>query len=582
MARKKHVILFLGESGNNLQMMAECYALEMNNRDTLCISACMTPPALNPVVNNIMLDSGMNLSKIPLRSLIDIELFMFDLIITLGDFDHDCRPSLQGMPPHIHWDIPDPLPDINHDTKQRLLISARDQIKENIFILFDSELLHALFIARRNLELILDNLMDGVMAHTVNRRIFFFNKAAEKITGYDRNEILGKDCHDVFPGRFCGGFCDFCSGIPEEKGKMKLKEVDFISKNGTHLNLKMAIISLENEYRKEIGALISFKDNTEFDQLKSRLKHRHTLGSLVGRDPKTLELFSQIKEVSSSQVSVLIEGDSGTGKELVANAIHDTGVRSGKPFVAINCGALPEGVLESELFGHVKGAFSGAAKDRKGRFELADGGTIFLDEVGELSAAMQVKLLRVLQEKSFERVGGEKTIHVDIRVISATNQNLRKMMEKKKFRKDLFYRLCVVPINLFSLKERPLDIPMLVEHFLEIIALEIKRPVLSISNEVMDILAGYDWPGNVRELHNMIEYAYVKCNSGTIDTKHIPPEVMNYNFTRKQKPGPGLKITKGKFFSALSMAEGNKKKAAGILGVSRATLYRYLEHYGGK
>ena len=188
MARKKHVILFLGESGNNLQMMAECYAREMNNKDTLCISACMTPPALHPVVNDIMQDSGMNLSKIPLRSLIDIELFMFDLIITLGDFDHDCRPSLQGMPPHIHWDVPDPLPDINHDTKYRQLVSARDQIKEKVFLLFDSDLLHALFIARRNLELILDNLMDGVMAHTINRRIFFFNKAAEKITGYDRNE----------------------------------------------------------------------------------------------------------------------------------------------------------------------------------------------------------------------------------------------------------------------------------------------------------------------------------------------------------------------------------------------------------
>ncbi len=581
MTRKKHVVLFLGESGNNLQMMAECFALEMNNKDTLCISACMTPPELDPVACKIMQDSGMTLSKIALRSLIDIELFMFDLIITLGDFDHDCRPSLQGMPPHIHWDLPDPQPGENQDIRYKQLISARDKIKDKIFTLFDSDLLHALFIARSNLELVLDNLMDGVMAHTTNRRIFFFNKAAETITGYDRAEILGKDCHDVFPGRFCGGFCDFCNGIPEEKTKFKFKKVDFTKKDGTQLNLKMSIISLENEFHKEIGALLSFKDDTELDQLKSRLKHRHTLGDLVGRDPKTLELFNQIKEVSSSQVSVLIEGKSGTGKELVANAIHDIGIRSKKPFVAINCGALPEGILESELFGHVKGAFSGAARDRKGRFELADGGTIFLDEVGELSAAMQVKLLRVLQEKSFERVGGEKTIHVDIRIISATNQNLRKMMGEKKFRKDLFYRLCVVPIKLFPLKERRLDIPMLIEHFLEVIALEIKRPALTISNETMDILSAYDWPGNVRELHNMIEYAYVKCHSGIIETEHLPPEIMNYSFIKKQKPGPGLKMSKEKFFSALSVAEGNKKKAAEILGVSRATLYRYFDHYGG-
>jgi len=580
MARKKHVILFLGESGNNLQIMAECFAQKMSNDNTLCISACMAPPELNPAACDVMQDAGMNLSKITLRSLIDIELFMFDLIITMGNFDHDCRPSLQGMPPHIHWDIKDPAPDENQDSRLKQLVCARDKIKKKVYTLFNSDLLHALFIARRNLELILDNLMDGVMAHTINRRIFFFNKAAENITGYDRSEILGKDCHDVFPGRFCGGFCDFCQGLPETKDKITIKKIDFIKKNGNRLSLKMSIISLENEFKKEIGALISFKDDTELDQLKSRLQHRHTLGSLVGRDPKTLELFNQIKEVSSSQVSVLIEGKSGTGKELVANAIHDIGARAGKPFVAINCGALPEGVLESELFGHVKGAFSGASKDRKGRFELADKGTIFLDEVGELSAAMQVKLLRVLQEKSFERVGGEKTIHVDIRVISATNQNLRKMMGEKKFRKDLFYRLCVVPINLFSLKDRPLDIPMLVEHFLEIIAAEIKRPVLAISNEVMDILIGYDWPGNVRELHNMIEYAYVKCRSGTIDTSHLPPEITSCIFTKKQKPGPGLKISKERFFSALSTAEGNKKKAAKILDVSRATLYRYLEHYG--
>ena len=281
MTRKKHVVLFLGESKNNLQMMAECFALEMNNSDTLCISACMSPPELDPVACRIMQDSDMTLSKIALRSLIDIELFMFDLIITLGDFDHDCRPSLQGMPPHLHWDIPDPQPGENKDIRYKQLISARDKIKDKIFTLFDSDLFHALFIARRNLELVLDNLMDGVMAHTANRRIFFFNKAAETIKGYDRSEILGKDCHDVFPGRFCGGFCDFCNGIPEEKTKTKFKKVDFTKKDGTQLNLKMSIISLENEFHKELGALLSFQDDTELDQLKSRLRHRHTLGDLV-------------------------------------------------------------------------------------------------------------------------------------------------------------------------------------------------------------------------------------------------------------------------------------------------------------
>lgn len=570
----------MGESGNNLQMMAESLALEMKKEDTVCISACMTPPELNPLAQKVMEESGLDLSKIPLRSPIDIELFMFDLIITIGNFDDDCRPSLQGMPPHIHWDIPDPEPDESEKSKLFKLSAARDTINARLLTLFDSELLHALFVTRKNLQLILDNLMEGVMAHTTNRRIFFFNKAAETITGYKREDVLGQDCHDVFPGRFCGGFCDFCKGVPENKNKIKYKSVDFTDKSGDKRHLRMSIISLSNELQNEIGALISFKDDTELNQLKNRLKHRHKLGGLVGRDPKTLELFEQIKEVSTSQVPVLIEGESGTGKELVANAIHEKSSRFGKPFVAINCGALPEGVLESELFGHVKGAFSGASQDRKGRFELADQGTIFLDEVGELSPGMQVKLLRVLQEKCFERVGGEKTIKVDIRVISATNQDLGEMMREKKFRKDLYYRLCVVPIKLVPLKERRLDIPMLVDHFLEVIALEINRSALGISNEVMDMLEKYDWPGNVRELHNTLEFAYVKCRSGAIQKIHLPPEITQYNITKRLKPGPSLKISKEEFFTALSNAEGNRRKAAEILGVSRATLYRYMDHYG--
>ncbi|MBW1893710.1 MAG: sigma 54-interacting transcriptional regulator [Deltaproteobacteria bacterium] len=456
-------------------------------------------------------------------------------------------------------------------------------IRENIGTLFKADLLDALFVSRRNLSLILDNLLDGVMAHTLNRRIFFFNKAAEKITGYKRENILGKDCHDVFPGRFCGGDCEFCEGVTRQNKKtISAKEIVFRKPDGRKRVLKMSIMPLSDETGNDVGALLSFKDDTELDQLKRRLKHHHSLGSLIGKDPKTLELFDHIREVGSVLVPVLIEGESGTGKELVANAIHDIGPRSSKPFVAINCGALPEGIIESELFGHVAGAFSGAVRERKGRFELAHQGTLFLDEVSELSPAMQVKLLRVLQEQRFERVGGEKSIQVNVRIISATNQNLLKLVEEKKIRRDLYYRLCVVPITLPPLRERRLDIPMLVEHFLELTAKEINRPILTPSNEAMDLMASYSWPGNVRELRNAIEYTYVKCRTGLIDVDHLPPEIAHQKQKMTKKPGPALKVSKEKILIALAKAEGNRKEAAKLLGIGRATLYRNLGHYGLK
>ncbi len=581
--KQKNLILFLGDSYNNLELMAESFARKMGSGDIDFISASMMPPRLNPVAEKIMLEKDMDISRFSLKTLLDVEPFMFDLIITLGDFDEGCSPNLPGMPPNFNWDVPDPAADEDEQKVEEALRKARDILEEKIKTLFKSGMLYALFVTRRNLELILDNLLDGVMAHTTNRRIFFFNQAAEKITGHRREDVLGKDCHEVFPGKFCGGICDYCEGVAVFNQKDVTKnEVSFRRPDGKKRILQMSIMPISDDEGEGVGALISFKDDTELKQLKSRIKHHHSIGGLVGKDPKMIDLFNQIREVSSVLVPVLIEGESGTGKELVANAIHDTGPRADKPFVAINCGALPEGILESELFGHVRGAFTGAEQDRKGRFELADGGTIFLDEVGELSTAMQVKLLRVLQEQRFERVGGEKSIQVDVRVISATNQNLRQMMEKKKFRRDLFYRLCVVPITLPPLRERRLDIPMLMEHFLELIAVEINRPVLTPSNEIMDLLIGYPWPGNVRELHNAIEYVYVKCRSGIIEPGNLPPEIVNYEVKIPVKPGPSLKYKKEEILLGLAKAEGNRKETAKLLGIGRATLYRYLDHYNLK
>jgi transcriptional regulator with GAF, ATPase, and Fis domain len=280
---------------------------------------------------------------------------------------------------------------------------------------------------------------------------------------------------------------------------------------------------------------------------------------------------------------VLIQGESGTGKELIAGAIHAESSRAQRPFVPVNCGALPDGILESELFGHVRGAFTGAVQDKRGRFELADGGTLFLDEVGELSPSMQVKLLRVLQEQSFERVGGERRINVDVRLISATNQDLRELMARGLFRRDLYYRLCVVPISPPPLRDRPRDIPVLVEHFLGLIAKESERAALSVSGEALDVLVAYGWPGNVRELRNVIEFAHVKCHGDLILPEHLPEEILppaESDAYQGGRRGPKPKLSREAVTDALARAKGNKSRAARILGVGRTTLYRYLSGLG--
>ncbi len=573
----------MGYGANNLELMDEAFARALVPAGEIgVIAAAMTPAAINPVAAEVMAEAGFTLPERPPLTLLDVEPFSFDLTVTLGDFDRSCRPNLPGMPPHFHWDLPDPKPGAPPGDIRAALAEARDILRLKVENLFSSDVLPALFVTRKNFELILDNLLDGVLAHTRNRRIFFFNQAAEKITGHRRENILGQDCHEVFPGRFCGGECEFCETKADRGGGVKKREVVFTRPDGKERVLSMSTMPLRDEEGLSLGALVSFKDETELSILKTRLKHHHSLGGLVGKDPLTLLLFDQIREVAQVMVPVLIQGESGTGKELVANAIHDLSPRAGKPFVAVNCGALPEGILESELFGHVKGAFTGAVSDKKGRFELADGGTIFLDEIGEISPAMQVKLLRVVQEQAFERVGGEKTLKVDVRVLSATNQDLKKLMEKKLFRRDLYYRLCVVPITVPPLRDRRLDIPILTEHFLETVAKELRRNPLSPTNEAMDLLTAYPWPGNVRELANAIEYAYVKCRGGFLEARHLPPEISSRAALPASRPGPAPRLSREDILMASAKVQGNRKKMAALLGVGRATLYRYLETYGLK
>jgi transcriptional regulator with PAS, ATPase and Fis domain len=309
--------------------------------------------------------------------------------------------------------------------------------------------------------------------------------------------------------------------------------------------------------------------------LQLRLGELTTFSGIVGRDRRMLDLFEQIRNLAATDYPVHIAGETGTGKELVAAAIHNESSRAGGPFVPVNCGALPEGLLESELFGHVKGSFSGAIRDKKGRFELADGGTLFLDEVSELPRHMQVKLLRVLQEGAFERVGGEKTISVDVRIISATNKNLRREMEKQNFREDLYYRLSVVPISIPPLRERKNDIPLLASHFLKQAAGQGQKGA-QLAEGALSIMMDYTWPGNVRELQNAIHFALVKSRGRDIEAEHLPLEIRNTTCTTL-KPGPKLRLSPESVATAIQNAGGNRSKAAKLLGVGRATLYRFLE-----
>ncbi len=434
--------------------------------------------------------------------------------------------------------------------------------------------LRDLIARQKNLQNILDNLLEGIIAHDVQRRILFFNRAAERITGYPREEVIGRDCHMVFGNPFCGAKCSFC-GMPPETLGHSTYTINTNTRTGETRQIEMSVTGMHDEGGNFVGVLAAFRDLTDIISLKLRLGELTSFSGIIGRDKRMLELFEQIKNLAATDYPVHITGDTGTGKELVANAIHNESGRAGGPFVPVNCGALPEGLLESELFGHVKGAFSGAIRDKKGRFELAHGGTIFLDEVSELPRHMQVKLLRVLQEGCFERVGGERTVSVDVRVISATNKDLRKEMERGNFREDLYYRLSVVPVRIPVLRERKTDIPLLVSHFLKLSAKSGKKPS-GISDEALSLMLDYPWPGNVRELQNAIHFALVKCRSGRIQPEHLPLEVRKMTCS-PAKPGPECRLSAEAVSEALGQTGGNRSRAAKLLGVGRATLYRFLE-----
>lgn len=434
----------------------------------------------------------------------------------------------------------------------------------------------------RNLARILDNLKEGIIAHDLNRRIFFFNREAERITGYSREEVLARDCHEAFGEPFCGQHCLFDENreqIPADLSEHAEYPVTVLTKDGQSRRAEMSVSPIRDDSGQIVGVLAAVQDLTELLRLRSKVGELSGFGNMIGRDYKMLQIFQQIRDLSAYDYPVHIYGETGTGKELVAEAIHNESRRAGAPFVPINCGALPEGLIESELFGHVKGAFSGAIRDKRGRFELADGGTVFLDEVAELSSPMQVKLLRFLQTGRFEKVGGEKTVSVNVRIISATNKDLKNEIKNGTFREDLYYRLNVIPIHLPPLRERRTDIALLIEHFLRRSAEEHGQgePVV-VSEEAMALMMDYNWPGNVRQLQNVIQFAIVRSGGRTIRSSDLPMELRMHQPSRRRR-GPDKKLDVDSVRAALEKSGGNKVRAAKLLNVGRATLYRFIREF---
>lgn len=507
--------------------------------------------------------------------------FVFDLIICFCDLDEKTYPAMPGNPVLVRWNVPGPGEPAGDETARSGWQRLYARIDSLVDDLLHQGYLDALVQARKNSELLLENLSEGIVAHGLDRTFFFFNRAAEEITGIRRDEILGRDCHEVFPEKFCASHCSFCDNdcmpfFPQAPYPITVRRPD-----GENRLVEMHVVPIKDALDTPIGVIASMKDITREQELARRLGEIEQFSGIIGRDPRMLTVFQTITELAESSVPVLILGESGTGKELVASAIHNEGHRAGNRFVPVNCGALPDTLLESELFGHVRGAFTGAVRDKKGRFELADGGSIFLDEIGDISPAMQVKLLRVLQDGVIQRLGGENPIKVDVRVIAATHKDLHTEIEAGRFREDLYYRLCVVPVHLPPLRQRISDLPLLAGHFLSQAAAAEGRPQPILSQATLNMLMEYSWPGNVRELQNIIRYLLVKCPEPVIEPHHLPPD-----FRAKRPPlVTATKRRRGSLLDpvrvrqALAACRNNKVLAARRLGIGRATLYRFLDRH---
>ncbi|MBD3218968.1 MAG: PAS domain-containing protein [candidate division Zixibacteria bacterium] len=429
---------------------------------------------------------------------------------------------------------------------------------------------------------VVDHISDGVFAVDLNFKITFMNRAAERISGYPIKEAIGKRCSEVFRTSACEDNCPLEQTIKTETPVIN-RSVCINNHRGERIPISISTALLKDSKGNTTGGVETFRDLNQVRQLHKEYEAKYTFENILSRNNKMRELFNILPTIAESESSVLIEGESGTGKELVARAVHELSPRKDGPFIGLNCGALPDNLLESELFGYTAGAFTDAKKDKKGRFELAEGGTLFLDEIGNISSAMQIKLLRVLQEKTFERLGGTRTIAADFRIVSATNQPLDELIEKGDFRKDFFYRINVIKIALPPLRERREDIPLLADHFVQNLNRLHQKDINGVSPPALKILMNHDYPGNIRELENIIEHAFVLCGSGIIKPEFLPEYLQKGNSIPAIEIASTMDEMESLFIlAALKRNNWSRKDTAREIGVNPSTLYRKIKKLGLK
>ena len=430
-------------------------------------------------------------------------------------------------------------------------------------------------------KVILSSIADGVFTVNSDRIITSFNRAAEKITGIPSSQAIGKHCQDVFRS----DICEYCllKDTLETGIEAIDRPVNIINSQGDKIPISISTAVLKNEEGIVLGAVETFRDLSTIEQLRKELSQNYSLEDIISKSPRMHKLFSILPDIAESESTVLIQGPSGSGKELFARAIHNLSPRKNGKYLVINCGTVPFQLFESELFGYVKGAFTDATSNKKGKLASAEGGTVFFDEIGELPLSTQVKLLRVLQEREYEPLGSNETVKTNIRIVAATNKDLKKLVAQAKFRDDLYFRLAVVKFELPYLKDRKEDIPYLVDHFIRKFNAKTGKKIISVSPNVMNTLMRYDFPGNIRELENITEHGFVLCRGSIIKQEHLPPEIIDINI-KSSKSFKSTPITESideetQIIATLQNCDGVISKAAAELGIHRTTLWRKIKRY---
>jgi PAS domain S-box-containing protein len=455
------------------------------------------------------------------------------------------------------------------NTKEMLAMA--EEIEEKTTELIDQ---------KNKLDAIFNSNIEGTFTIDNDWNVTSFNRSAEKITGFKKSEAIGKKCWEIFKSSICRNGCHMEQTML--KGKSTIgNELEIVNKRGVKVPIKVNSAILLNNKNEKIGAVETFIDMSEIKNLSDHLKTQFKFSNIIGNNKNMEKVFTLLESVAETDSSVLVTGESGTGKELVARAIHLSSNRSKGPFIALNCSAFAETLIESELFGHEKGAFTGAINSKIGRFELANNGTLFLDEIGDISLQVQTKLLRVLETHQFERVGGNKVIKINVRIIAATNKDILKEINEGRFREDLYYRINVMNIHLPPLRERMDDFPLLVNHFINKYNKKFLKNVTHFSPNAFDFLQNYSWPGNIRELENVIEHCFVVCKYDVIQTEHLPDRIKLKSFAEGDNTTNLIQnAERNLLIEVLKKHNGNKSRASGELNINPSTLWRKMKKLG--